>query len=95
MKIKKQKARKGVMNRKLKFEDYKDCLEGTQLDNRINQLERIILKWIIFENYQREFIKNNKLILNSLQKFTSEKRDVFTEEINKINSSSNDDTKNQ
>ena len=35
------------------------------------------------ENY-KEFIKNNKLIIKSQQRFRSEKHDVFTEEINKI-----------
>ena len=38
----------------------------------------------------KEFIKNNKLILKT-QRFRSEKHNVFTEEINKIALSSNDD----
>ena len=29
-----------VIKRKLKFEDYKNCLEATQLENKINQLEK-------------------------------------------------------
>ena len=29
-----------VMKRKLKFENYKNCLEATQLENKINQLEK-------------------------------------------------------
>ena len=28
------------MKRKLKFEDYKKCLEANQLENKINQLEK-------------------------------------------------------
>ena len=28
------------MKRKLKFENYKICLEATQLDNKINYLEK-------------------------------------------------------
>ena len=32
MKIKKQKAQK----RKLKFQDYKNCLEAAQIENKIN-----------------------------------------------------------
>ena len=35
------------------------------------------------ENH-KEFIKNNKLILRSQQRFGSEKHNVFDEEINKI-----------
>ena len=39
----------------------------------------------------KEFIKTNKLILKAEQRFRSEKHNVFTEEINKIALSSNDD----
>ena len=41
MKIKKQKAQKKCfLKRKLKFENYKNCLEATQLDNKIDYLEK-------------------------------------------------------
>ena len=33
-------AKKRVIKRKLKFEDYKNCLEVTQLENKINYLEK-------------------------------------------------------
>ena len=42
-----------------------------------------------------EFIKNNKWILKTRQRFKSEKRNVFTEEINKIALSSNHDERIQ
>ena len=39
MKIKKQKAQKKcVIKRNLKFENYKNCLEATQLENKVNYL---------------------------------------------------------
>ena len=39
MKIKKQKTkRKCVIKRKLKFEDYKNCLQATQLEKEISHL---------------------------------------------------------
>ena len=38
--IKKEKIKKCVMKRKLKFENYKNCLEATQLDNKIKYLEK-------------------------------------------------------
>ena len=41
VKIKKQKAQKSVIKRKLKFENYKNCLEATQLENKINYIEKI------------------------------------------------------
>ena len=43
----------------------------------------------------KEFIKNSKLILKTQQRFRSEKHNVFTEEINKIALSSNDDKRIQ
>ena len=54
-------TKKCVIKRRLKFNDYKDCL------------------------------LNNKIILKSQQRFKSERHDVYTEEINKIALSSNDD----
>ena len=38
--IKKEKIKKCVMKRKLKFENYKNCLEATQLDNIMKYLEK-------------------------------------------------------
>ena len=35
VKIKKQKEEKSVVIRKIKFGNYKNCLEATQLDNNI------------------------------------------------------------
>ena len=40
---------------------------------------------------QKKIAKNNKLILKTQQSFKSDRRNVFTEEINKIALSSNDD----
>ena len=54
-------TKKCVIKRRLKFNDYKDCL------------------------------LNNKTVLKSQQRFKSERHDVYTEKINKIALSSNDD----
>ena len=54
-------TKKCVIKRRLKFNDYKDCL------------------------------LNNEIILKSQQRFKSEVHNVYTEEINKIELSSNDD----
>ena len=41
MKIKKAKAtKKCVIKRKLKFQDYKNCLEAAQIENKISHLEK-------------------------------------------------------
>ena len=41
--IKKQKEQRSAIKRKLKFEDYKNCLEATQLEHTINDLEKMKL----------------------------------------------------
>ena len=46
------------------------------------------------ENH-KEFIRNNKSILKTQQRFKSERHNVFTEEINKIALSSNNDKRMQ
>ena len=44
VKIKKQKAQRSVFTkRKLKFENFKNCLEASQLENKINYWEKIKL----------------------------------------------------
>ena len=78
---------KSVIKIKLKFEDYKNWLEAAQIENKINRLE----KNNIDVNSPKEFIKNNKLILKTQQKLKNERCNGFTEEINKIALSSDDD----
>ena len=56
---------KCVIKRRLKFNDFKNCL------------------------------LNNETVLKSQQRFKSERHDVYTEEINKIALSSNDDKRLQ
>ena len=46
-------------------------------------------------NSLAKLIKNNKLILKTQQRFTSKKRNVFTEKINKIALNSNEDKRMQ
>ena len=58
-------TKKCVIKRRLKFNDYKDCL------------------------------LNNEIILKSQQRFKSERHDVYTEKVNKISLSSNDDKRLQ
>ena len=41
--MKNQKAKNGVIKRKLKFQDYKNCLEAAQIENKISHLEKIKL----------------------------------------------------
>ena len=70
---------------------YKPCLEVTQLENKINQLETYKLKVDSPRENFKEFLKINRLILKSQQSFRSKKHDIFTEQVNKIALSSNGD----
>ena len=92
MKIKKQKAsKKCITKRELKFRNYKNCLEAAQIENKINHLE----KNRIDIDSRKEFMKSNRLILKTQQRFKSERNNVFAEEINKIALNSNDDKRMQ
>ena len=92
LKEKKAKSTKMyVIKRKLKFEDYKQRLEATQLENKINQLEKNKLHMDSLKENHKEFIKNSILILKSQQGFRRQKHKVFTDENNKLALSGNDD----
>ena len=81
-----KKAKECFINVKIKFEDYKNCLEAAQIENKINHLEKNKMD----VDSLKEFIKNNNLMLETQQRFKSERHNVFTEEINKIALCSND-----
>ena len=85
-------TKKCVIKRKLKFENYKSCLEPAQLDDKIKYLEN---DKINIASFNKKFITNNISILKTQQRFESERHNVFTEEINKIALSSNDDKRMQ
>ena len=77
-------TKKCVIKRKLKFESYKNCLEATRLENKINHLEKNKTDVDSIKEIHKEFIKNNKSISKTQERFKSERRHVFTEEIDKI-----------
>ena len=84
MKIKKQKDKR-VCHKKIKTENYKNCFEATQVENKIKNLENEIDVDSLKKNY-KEFIKNNKLILKTQKRFKckSERRNVFNEDCFKL-----------
>ena len=90
-----KKAQKSLSKkkRKLKFENNKNCLEAIQLENEISHLEKSKIGIDSLRKDHKEFIGNNRLKLKTKQRFKSERNNVFTEEINKIALSSNDDKK--
>ena len=55
VKIKKEKnTKKCVIRGKIKFEDYKNCLEATHIENKINYLE----KRKLIEKFLKKTIQN-------------------------------------
>ena len=84
-------TQKCVIKRELKFEISKNCLEATKGDKKINYLGGKKINIDSLQENQKEFIKNNKLLLQIQQRFKSESLNVFTEEIHKIALSSYDD----
>ena len=60
VKITKQKAQKSFRKRKLKFENYKNCLEATQLENKIIYLEKNKTDIESIKKNHQEFAKINK-----------------------------------
>ena len=71
---------KCAIKRTIKFEDYKNCIEAGQIENKMNQLEKNEIE----VNGPDEFIKSNKLTLKTQQRFNSEWYNVFTDKINNI-----------
>ena len=75
-------TKKCVIKRKLKFQDYRNCLEAVQVKRKINYLRKKKIDVDSLKEDQKEFV-NNKLILKT-QRFKSERHSVFTEEITRL-----------
>ena len=65
-----------------------------KLKNLKKQKKCVIKRELMFENY-KDCLFNNKVISKSQQRFKSDHHNVYTEEINKIALSSNDDKRLQ
>ena len=73
-----------VKIKKQKVQIWKNCLAATELMNKINYLKKNKITIDGIKENCKEFIKNNKSVLQIQQRFKSETHNVFTEEINKI-----------
>ena len=60
-----------------------DCKE----DKKAKGTKKCVIKF----NYYKDCLLNDKVVLKSQQRFKSERHDVYTENVNKIALSSNDD----
>ena len=61
-KIKKKKAQK-VQYKKLTFENYENCLEATQLEDKMNYVELNTIDIDSVKENHKEFTENSKSIL--------------------------------
>ena len=84
-------TKKCVIERKLKCEDYENCLEATQLKKNMKHLLKNEIGVDCFKKHHKELLKNNKLIFQTQQRFKSERKNVFNEVISNITLSSNVD----
>ena len=71
-------TKKCVIKRKLKSENYKNCLEATQLENETNYLEKNRISIYSLKRNRKQFGRSNKSILKTQRRFKSERHHVFT-----------------
>ena len=78
MKIKKKKkdTKQCVVKRKLKFPDFKNCLEVAEIERKINSLEKNKFDVDSLKEDQKESVKN-KLILKTQQRFKSDSIETY------------------
>ena len=88
---KKAKDTKCVIKQNFKFKVYKNCLEAKKHDNEINFLGKYDTEVDNLRENHKEFVKSNKIILRSQQRFQSERNNLYTKEVNKIALCANDD----
>ena len=60
-------------------------------DKKAKGTKKLVTKWSLKFNNYKDCLLSNKVILKSQQRFESEARNIYTEEINKSALSSNDD----
>ena len=76
-----EKMQKTHQKRKLKFENYKNCVEGSQLENKVYCLEKNETEFCCLKMHHKELINSNKLILKTQQRFKKGRHNVFTEKL--------------
>ena len=56
-----------VIKRKLKLKDYKNCLERTQVENKLNHIEKNEIQVDSLKKDYKEFMKNRNIMLGTQQ----------------------------
>ena len=75
----------------LRPKTYAHVMDDGNSDKKTKGTKKFVIKKVLKFNDYKDCLLNNEMILKSLQRFKSERHDVYTEEINKIALSSNDD----
>ena len=83
--------KKCATKRKHKLQDYENRLEAAQTERKIDYLRKKKIDVDSSKEDQKDFGKNDKLILKAQERSKSERHNVFTAEIKKTALSSNDD----
>ena len=79
----------------LRAKTYSYLMDDNSEVKKSKGTKKCVIKWeLMFENY-KDCLFNDKNILKSQQRFKSNHHNVYTEEINKIALSSNDDKRLQ
>ena len=79
----------------LRPKTYSYLMGDDNSDKKGKGTKKCVIKTILKFNDYKDCLLNNKIILKSQQKFKSEAHNVYTEEINKIALSNNDDKRLQ
>ena len=74
---------------------YSYVMDDGNSDKKAEETKKFILKRVYKFNDYKDCLLNNEIILKSQQRFKSKAHNVYTEEINKIALSSNDDKRLQ
>ena len=74
---------------------YSYLMDNGNSDKKAKGTKKCVIKRILKFNDYKDCLLNNKIILKSQQRFKSEAHNVYTEEVNKIALSSNDDKRLQ
>ena len=79
----------------LRPKTYSYLMDDVWSDKKAKGTKKCIIKRRLKFNNYKDCLLNNETLLKSQQRFKSERHDVYTEEINKIPLSSNDDKRLQ
>ena len=79
----------------LRLGTYSYLIDDGRNDKKAKGTKKCVIKRSLKFNDYKDCLLNNEFVLKSQQRFKSERHDVYTEKINKIALSSNDDKRLQ